>query len=88
MIALYLMSALNDLFGIRCWAVSIDHDDQVKNLTLSIGQKKNVKLSPCMDFEPFWPDDLEWLWIGYLIDGCPAINCASMAQENLMVKYK
>ena len=75
------MSALNDLFGIWHWAVSIDGDDQVKNLTLSI-RRKNVKLSPCIDFEPFWPDDLERLWIVYLIDGCPSINCA-VAQENM-----
>ena len=40
-----------------------------------------------MDVEPFWPDDLESLWIGYLIDGCPAINC-SVEHENLLVKYK
>ena len=32
-----------------------------------------------MDFEPFWPDDLEILGILYVIDGCPVINCV-MAQ--------
>ena len=40
-----------------------------------------------MDVEPSWPDDLECLWIGYLIYECPAVNCAE-AQENLLVKYK
>ena len=40
-----------------------------------------------MNVEPIWSDDLECLCIGYLIDGCPAINCA-VAQEDLSVKYK
>ena len=40
-----------------------------------------------MDVEPFCSDDLECLWIGYLIDGCPVIKCA-VAQENLSFKYK
>ena len=39
-----------------------------------------------MDFEPFRPDDLVCLWIGNLMDGCPAINCA-VAQENLSDEF-
>ena len=62
--------------------LDIDLDDQVKNLTLS-SLRKNVKL----DFESFWPDDFECLWIGYLMDGCPTIDCA-MARENLSDKFK
>ena len=40
-----------------------------------------------MDFEPFCPDDLECLWIEYLMDGCPAINCVVM-QETCQFKYE
>ena len=65
--------------------MTIDRDDQVKN-SLHLAEK-NVKLSPYMDVERFCSDDLECLWIGYLIDGCPAIKCA-VAQENLSFKYK
>ena len=35
-ISLYLMSALNDLFGIQSWAVSFDRDDWVKKPNVAL----------------------------------------------------